>query len=31
MTSPRPVKPAIPNVLAHRYASMAMATLFSPE
>jgi len=24
-------KPAIPNVLAHRYASPAMATLFSPE
>ncbi len=26
-----PAKPAIPNVLAHRYASPAMATLFSPE
>jgi adenylosuccinate lyase len=25
------VKPAIPNVLAHRYASAAMATIFSPE
>jgi adenylosuccinate lyase len=24
-------KPAVPNVLAHRYASSAMATLFSPE
>jgi adenylosuccinate lyase len=24
-------KPAVPNVLAHRYASPAMATLFSPE
>ncbi|MBV9822063.1 MAG: adenylosuccinate lyase, partial [Actinobacteria bacterium] len=24
-------KPAVPNVLAHRYASPAMATLFGPE
>ena len=27
----KPAKPAIPNVLAQRYASPAMATLFSPE
>src|ERR1700712_1433952 len=26
-----PAKPAIPNVLAGRYASTAMATIFSPE
>ncbi|MEO7260705.1 MAG: adenylosuccinate lyase [Jatrophihabitantaceae bacterium] len=29
--SAKPVKPAIPNVLAHRYASSSMAGLFSPE
>ncbi|MDQ1720907.1 MAG: adenylosuccinate lyase [Pseudonocardiales bacterium] len=27
----QPAKPAIPNVLAHRYASTAMASLFSPK
>jgi adenylosuccinate lyase len=31
VTQPPLVKPAIPNVLAHRYASAAMATIFSPE
>ena len=30
-TAIRAVKPSIPNVLAGRYASVAMATLFSPE
>ncbi|MEO6501882.1 MAG: adenylosuccinate lyase [Jatrophihabitantaceae bacterium] len=27
----QPAKPAIPNVLAHRYASTSMATVFSPR
>ncbi|HST50000.1 adenylosuccinate lyase [Jatrophihabitans sp.] len=27
----KPAKPTVPDVLAHRYASTAMATLFSPE
>ncbi|HEX2904088.1 MAG TPA: adenylosuccinate lyase [Jatrophihabitans sp.] len=30
-SSAAPVKPAIPDILAARYASTAMATLFSPE
>ena len=29
--APESAKPAIPNVLAHRYASTSMATLFSPQ